>query len=373
MNVEEKKIKSRQFIAEEFTLAAHSAIALFHHNVQNLSNVFRLEGIFLEKIEKGEVDAGLSAEEQSEVKNFVLLDGLAKIMMVIEGFFALCEAVSNPKKGYRHLARSMAYYPTQDINDFIERLKRQEVNLRTLFRFPDAAKLKLESEELVFIEKKFNDSCQLLEKTIREIVEFYECNRIAYNKFKHGLSIIAGMKMTPKDPVEGEFPSMLLYALQRSGKREPPCLCHKSKESFMPEGLEWYDTVSIIPHWANTFKKYGNMMINAVLMVEHVTQNHLDWASNCGEDYFPLKWMGKGQYRPILYLPYKLEGSDKEMHERIVSKIVSNMNIAEKTFKWDFNITGEVMEKIFACFAANQVATLWGPPKAVSSARVEVE
>jgi hypothetical protein len=76
--VEEKKLNSRQFIiSSEFTPAAHTTLALFNRNVQNLSYVFNLEGILLDKIQKGELDTGLTVEVQLEAKNFILLDGLA--------------------------------------------------------------------------------------------------------------------------------------------------------------------------------------------------------------------------------------------------------------------------------------------------------
>jgi hypothetical protein len=375
MNKEEKKIKSRQFIASsKFTPATSTALALFNRNVQNLFYVFNLEGVLLEKVVKGEIDIGLPADAQIEAKNFIVLDGLAKIMMVAEGFFALCEAISNPRKGYKYLARSMARYSNSEIKNFIKRFKKREVNLWTLFRFPDLAKLKLEPEELVFIEKKFNDSCRLFEKTIAGVVDFYECNRIPYNKLKHGLSILSGMKLTRKDgPVEGEFPSVLIYALDRKGDRKPQCLCYRSRESFMSKGLEWYDTVSIIPYWQNTFKKYSGVMSDLLKMIEHLTHNHLNWASNCGEDFFPLKWVSKGKYTPILYLPYKPKGSDKELYGRIVNKIMSNMNIADKTYKFDINIPEKVMSKIFGCFAVNQVATIWAPTSSKSVTSVKIE
>ena len=212
MNVQEKRIRCRQFIASSnFTPAAHTVLALFNRNVQNLLNVVLLEGVLLEKIGKSEIDTGLPEDVLLEVKSFVLLDGLAKIMMMLEGFLALCEALSNPKKGYEHLAKSMARYDNKEINAFIKLFKVGKVKLWKLFRFPDIDRLNLESTEADFMRKLLNDSCRVFEETILKVIEFYECSRLAYNKLKHGFSIMAGMKLS--GPEGAEYPSTLIYAL----------------------------------------------------------------------------------------------------------------------------------------------------------------
>ena len=198
MNIQEKKERSRQFIASsEFTVATHTVLALFNRNAQNLLNAVTLEGILLDRIEKGEIDTGLAPDVLAETKSFVLLDGLAKIMMLTEGFFALCEALSNPKKGYKSLPETMARYDMREINDFIRRFKGKEIDVWNLFRFPKISELLIEPNEAVFIEKLFRDSCKVLETNIFKLIEFYECNRIPYYKLKHGLSIMAGMKVRP--------------------------------------------------------------------------------------------------------------------------------------------------------------------------------
>jgi len=372
MNIQEKRERSRQFIASsEFTVATHTVLALFNKNAQNLLNAVSLEGVLLDRIEKGEIDTGLPPDVLIETKSFVLLDGLAKIMMLAEGFFALCDAMSNPAKGYKSLPTTMARYDTREVNDFIRRFKDKKIDVWNLFRFPKISELLIEPNEAVFIRRLFKDSCKALEATIFKLIEFYECNRIPYYKLKHGLSIMAGMKVA--GPKEGSYPSLLIYALDRWENKDPPCLCHKTKDSLMPEDLKWFDTISMVPYWANTFKKHSEMMFSLRTMIEHLTLNHLDWASNCGKDYFPMKWTSETQCHAQIYLPYKLEGADKELYDQVVQKISNNMNLARKDYNFSFNIPGEVMEKVFTSFEKNQVATIRGQQggKSVSIAKVE--
>lgn len=372
MDPQEKRLRNRQFIASSnFTEATFTLLALFNRNVQNLLNTITLEGVLLDRIEKGEIDTGLPEDVLLETRHFIMLDGLAKIMMLIEGFFALSEAILNPNKGYKHVPKSMAYYRTRDINNFIKRFQDGDVSVWKLMGFPEISKLELNHDDAEFIERLFNDSCSLLAKTIKDLIDFYKCNRTAYNKLKHGLSILAGMKI--KGPEGVEFPQNAVYALDRWVNREPPCLCHKSKESFMPKGLEWYDTMTIIPFWRDTFRKHSGIMTDLRLIIEHLTSNHLHWASNCGEDYFPLKKKSDGKYTPIIYLPYKLEGPDKERFEHVVKKITDNMNIAKMQVSFDFNIKDEVMRKILEYIKSNQAATIWGPPSEITTSMVKVE
>jgi len=372
MDPQEKRLRNRRFIASSnFTEATFTLLALFNRNAQNLLNTIVLEGVLLDRIEKGEIEHGLPDDVLLETKHFIMIDCLAKIMMLIEGFFALCEAISNPNKGYRSIPKSMAYYKASDIDSFIERFKREEVSVWELVRFPEISKLNLNHEEANFLKRLFTDSCALLSKTITDLIDFYECNRIAYNKLKHGLSMLAGMKMM--SPKGIEFPSTVIYALDRWRNRKPRCLCHKSGESLMPSGLEWYDTITLIPYWQHTFRKHSSIMTDLRLLIEYLTTNHLHWASNCGEDYFPLKRKAKGQFTPMIYLSYKLEGSMKEQFEHVVKKITDNMNIAEIQVTFNFNLPDRVMRKILSCFKTNSAATIWAPPSEKTTSVVKVE
>ena len=108
-------------------------------------------------------------------------------------------------------------------------------------------------------------------------------------------------------------------------------------------------------------------------MINHVVFNHLDWASNCGEDYFPLKRKSDGRCIPYVFLPYKLEDPDKERFESVVKKITDNMNVAEMQVGFNLNIKDEVMTKILECIKLKQVATIWGPPSQTTTSVVKIE
>jgi len=371
MDLEDKRRRKFQFIADRGLAATITVLGLFNRNAQSMLNVVDLEGVLLRKIQNNEIDPGLPKDVLIETECFIMLDCLAKIMMLIEGFLVICDSITNVEKGLRSVPGSVSFYPSSVIRDFEERLKTGKVEVPRLFCFPDLDKLGLSPEEEALVAGLLRDSAGVLEKCILDIIDFYECNRIVYNKLKHGLSIIAGMRM--KGPEGVEFPSTLAYALDRWGDKIRGNVCHISKEALMPPGYEWYDTISVVPYWQNTFRGYSRVISDLRLAIQYLANNHLDWAANCGEDYFPIQRTSDGKVMPLLYLSQELEGMNKQRFEQIASRILSNMNVAETKIGFEFNMTNEVVSKLLACFGKNQVATIYGPPGGPSTSTVKVE
>jgi len=131
--------------------------------------------------------------------------------------------------------------------------------------------------------------------------------------------------------------------------------------------------MTIIPYEHPTFERQSAMLSTLLKLIEHVTNNHLCKASNCGEDYFPIELKPDGSAHGALFLPYKLKGEDKERYDAIVSKIIGNMYLPKWSVAKGFNFKEEVIEKIKKCFAQNQVATLWAPSSGVTTSTVKVE
>ena len=357
MNVDEKRVGSRQYISSpQFTEGTFSVLVLFHQNVSNLANVISLESVLLDKLDKGEIDHGLPSDILDQVKGFILLDGLAKIMMLAEGFFALVSALSDKKKGYRGVPKAMAHYYSSDIDDFIERFQKGKVEMYKLAGFPEVDRLNLTQQEKEFISKLLNDSSSHLGGIIEDIIAFYQCNRIPYNKLKHGLSVLSGFRL--RESEKWALAPSWVVALHHSGGKGPSCTHLKATTSIKPNELEWYDTIAIIPYERATFKRQSAVLRNLLELIEHIIRNHLDRASNCEEDYFPAVRRPDGSHGAIL-LPYRLEGEDKERFDRIVTKILGNMNLPEYSTSKRFSFTEELIEKIERCFAQNQVATVW--------------
>jgi len=354
MNIDEKRVRSRQYISSpKFTETTFSVLVLFRGNIANMTKVFSLEALLLDKLDKGEIDHGLPSDILDQVKGFILLDGLAKIMMLAEGFLALVSALSDEKRGYKGVPKAMADYRQGHIDDFIERFQKGEVEMCKLAGFPDVDRLNLTQQDKEFISRLLKDSSSRIREMVEDIVTFYQCHRIPYNKLKHGLSVLSGFRLS--GPGRWALAPSWVVALHHSGGKRLCCTHLTATTSIKPNELEWYDTIAIIPYERATFERQSAVLRNLLLLIEHIVRNHLDRASNCGEDYFPAARRPDGSHGSII-LPYRLEGKDKERFDRVATRILRNMNLPEYSMSRRFNFTEELIENIEKCFAQNQVA-----------------
>jgi hypothetical protein len=364
----EKKARSREFIKTKVTWATFTELMLFNRNAANLLNVIRLEKTLLDKLEKNEIDHGLSNESLLETKHLLLTDILAKIMMLIEGLMVLIESISNPKKGYPKLAEEMACYRPGSIWRVIESLRAGELDGATIAGLPRLDKLLINDLERRALEPFFRESSRTFIKLLTVIANFYECNNIVYNKFKHGLSLIAGM--TLKNPQQQSVASVIV-ALDRR-ETAPPCTSREMPERLMPPEVEWFNTMCYVPFGKLALDKYGEIASILFELISYLTNNHMFLAANCDEDYFPIRIMPNGNYVPSLLLEHDLSPEEKNLLEPIVRKITENMNIPEFRFNLNLNFSDEAIKRVLESFQDHASALIWSSGRSESSAAVIV-
>lgn len=372
MNVEEKKARKFEFIRKRFTESAFTELALFDRNAQSLVNVVRLEMMVHDKLERKEIETGLSDELLLEVKQFLYIDALAKIMMLIEGLLAMSDAISDPGKGYAKISEAMISYRDPSILKFISRFRAKQVDLWKLAGLPALEKLPITAQEAADLKVAFQESVTIFEEFLTIVVNFYECNMIPYNKFKHGLSLIAGMQL--KDPQQRTV-AHVLTALERTRKgRVPSCTCYQTTERLVPPDIGWFNTLCFVP--SPQREKYESIINSLLSAISFIAGNHILYALNCGEDYFPLKMGPDGTPVPFLLLPKNslfLAEYGKKQIEPIIKKVVANTNYSQKTtINFIVTITDEKMRKILECFREHASALIWSSEAASGSATVTV-
>jgi len=367
MNVEQKKAKKFSFIHEHFTESAFTELALFDRNAKNLINAIRIELTLCDRLEKKQFETGLTGESLSEAQQFLYMDVLAKIMMLIEGLLALSDAISDPAKGYAGIARAMTEY---GLNlQFIARFRAKQVDLWQLAGLPQLEKLPINKQEREELKLALDETVKIFEQFLATIIHFYECNKIPYNKFKHGLSMIPGMQLkNPQQQIVGS----VLAALEAKDK-PPDCTCFEMKERLVPPDVGWFNTVCLVPP-----PQKGNheLIINSLLSaIQFLTSNHMFYAVNCGEDYFPLKLNPDGTYVPMLLFPKDsryLKEDEKKRLEPIIKKVTENMNISKMTFNFNWDFSDKKMAEILKCFQDHGSALIWSSESESGSAKVEM-
>jgi len=360
MNLQEKREKALDFVTSEFTWASYTSLNLFSLNVQNMIHLIELTGIVLTKIEKGEIEHTMSDDQLLRMKHLILSDSLAKLMMIVEGVLALCSALSDLGARKRDIAHRMMWYAQEQIDAFIERFERNRVSIWKIAGFPDLAKLQrncgLTNSERRLIWELFQDSCAVIRKALKEIIDFYQNNRIIYGKFKHGLTILLGFKVGSQGG--DDIPSTVSLALDHRS-HEPPSICVRAVGQLPPE-YQWFNTISILPYWKATFEKYSGIMSDIRKMVTYIANNHLLWAENCGEDYFPLERQPDGKWVPTIYATKSLTQEQQTTYESIIQKITANMYyVANRLFNFQLNLKDKSLKMILECLQRDQVATIF--------------
>jgi hypothetical protein len=367
MNVAEKKVKKFDFIHDYFTESAFTQLALFDRNAKNLINAIGIELMLCESLEKKQFETGLRGEFLLEAQQFLQLDVLAKIMMLIEGFLALSDAISDPAKGYAGIAKAMTEYGLS--LKFIERFNAKQVDLWKLAGLPELKKLPITEQEKEELKLVFDETVKMFEQFFATIIRFYESNKIPYNKFKHGLSLISGMQL--KNPQQ-QIVATVIAALDT--KPNPPDFtCFEMNQRLVPPNIGWFNTVCFVPP-----SEMGShrLIINSLLgVIPFLTTNHLFYAVNCGEDYFPLKQNPDGKYVPMLLFPTDsryLKEDEKKRLSPIIDKVTQNMNISTMTFNFNWNFSDEKMARILKSFQDHGSAIIWSSETDSGSAKVEL-
>jgi hypothetical protein len=368
MELEEKKKLQSDFTRNHFSENTFTELVLFARNSKVLINVIRLELALHEKIEKGEFPTGLTGEYLSETKQFLYMDALAKIMMLIEGLFALADAISDTAKGYCKIAQAMARYEDRVIPEFIARFRAKQVDLQRLAGLPDVNKLRITESERSIVREAFKETENGIAQFLSVVIRFYECNSIPYNKFKHGLSLIPGMKLKNS---EQKTIASLLIALDKRGKR-PSCVAIETKERLVPSQLGWFNTMSLVP--SPQIATYESIISPLLALILYITTNHLLFAANCGEDYFPGE-LSDGKFKPRLLLapgsPYLKEDADRRLSP-VILKIINNMSIPTFQVNFNLNFSPEKIAKILKSFQDHGSALIWSSESEQGSARVDL-
>lgn len=240
--------------------------------------------------------------------------------------------------------------------------------MQKLAGLPAIDKLLITEPEKDAVRKAFEETQKVFEQFLNVVIIFYECNSIPYNKFKHGLSLIPGMKL--KNP-EQQMVASVLTVLDRRG-RAPFCATIETKERLVPPEIGWFNILCFVP--SPQIEIYESIITPLLSAISFITSNHLLYAVNCGEDYFPGE-QSDGKFTPKLLLPPGspyLQANGKAQLEPIIKKIVENMSLPTMTFNFNLNFTREKIAKILESFRNHGSALIWSSEAEPGSAKVDL-
>ena len=87
---------------------------MLSNNIDLIVNYIKLQGMLFEKIQNGELE-DLNLDRKKDALKLILhLDALSKIMMLLETFFTLIQALSTGN--YKNVLSKLTKYNSNDIN-----------------------------------------------------------------------------------------------------------------------------------------------------------------------------------------------------------------------------------------------------------------
>jgi hypothetical protein len=282
--VELKKAKATEFVAsKEFGLATWSSLFIIRRSVYTMVNAIKAESAFVKQLEAFQSDLPKEPLEKEELRDFMQLDVIGKLMMLIETVYALSDALSTSKCD---VPGKMAFYGPGIVLRFLQRVERNDGKaiLARVLALPNSTDLPIEDNERIALAHLSVKTCETFLESLRDWAHFYANHSTIYNKLKHGLSLSTALHVKDENGVEVKDFS-LSFAYDRVGKRSiPPNSLFVSGQLF--EG-KWFDTVNIVPFSENNLTLYIKIASEIDEWTGYIIDNQMTWAENCGKVYLP--------------------------------------------------------------------------------------
>lgn len=344
MTLSEKKRKFKRFITTEYSDATFHYLNIFKSCCLYCLRIIEINGVAITKLEKGEISHNFDDDTLLGIKHMILLDALSKLMMLMEGFFVFNYCLLNNLK---KLPLKMVTYQPREAYTFIKKIESKNIqwdDIWKIFAYPKLENLSLTVKEKAAVKRVLKSSSKCILSNYMDLINFYKNHSIIYNKFKHGFSLIPGMKEVNSD-------DSFTMALDRKEEK------HRVKGKFFHSSMLYYgfyNAFSILPFKQETFKNLSKYLANLQNLIENIVENHNLRAFNCDIDYMPKSLIIDANFPKQKYRNF----------QNIMDKKLSSSIDMSRIGKSAINITArkEFKEKMEKMFEENHVATFWTNP-----------
>jgi len=197
MDIEQKRREFMAYLEREYSATAFYYLNLFGHNFLLCCDLIHLDGVTIKFLEEGKIEHTYPNDALNAIKGMIVLSALSKIMVLIESFLRMTDALG---KDFKKLPNEMLRYSSKrSLDTILDKAKNGYLSkdeIWRIFGFPHIEDLPLSKEEKYLVEKVLDHSADQIRTFYERIAQFYDDHRIAYNKFKHGLSVIVGLEPT---------------------------------------------------------------------------------------------------------------------------------------------------------------------------------
>jgi len=321
MLTEKEKLAQRDsFIVSSFGIDTFHTLFMFKQNSLGTLSTIGFIGQLIEKIaDKNIFPTNLSEEQIIQIKQYLILDIISKLLTIIEGLLVLVHSLS---VDYTTTTKNMIKYPLNLQWMVIKNLLQNKYDLEKVFALPSITELPLTTEEKTDLKCIYQKNSSNIREALLMLGKFYEKCNIIYNKSKHGLSLSPLSFISPISKKEFENSSLSAFD-------------HKNNESDMPKDhyistLDnnsdsiWFNVESRVNFNKKLFSEIGTVINHLEILCTTVVDNHLTFANNCGQNYLPVHETSSGKYS-ISFLINNASGNEIKLLETLNKKILENM------------------------------------------------
>ncbi len=265
------------------------------------------------------VGSPLTAVQDRELfVDYLYLDAMAKTETIIETFLALCYVLAFESGT---TAQSLARYPSMvwkvlpKLDEHILGNERKNTVTKIL-SLPEVNSItNLSQEERNLIQKLTDLSIEKFAEDYTAARGFYESHLIPYDKMRHGMSVMLGMKSNL------DRANFAVDVLKERKMRKPPNIVEIN--GAFPLG----NVLSIVPADERTLKLYEGMARETDMYARYIVGSVLSRICNSDEGYLPCV-MHNEQTWLLSYVPKSpMSADEKKMFDQICERIQPNFVI----------------------------------------------
>jgi len=375
LNKEEKIAQFDDFMrSKKFGIDTWMTLQLFKNNTHYILTTLKLYGVLIKRLDEGNIPNNLGPRDKVVVKQFIILDVIMKLEILVESTLVLIQALSKDRNS---VPKFMTYYDTDIIRIAIDKIKNRRYNMEKILGLLKISQIPfLSREERKYLSSDYGELVKKMYKNLDTLAEFYEDFRLIYGKTKHGLTINPGLDLTydpqhiQKNP---QFEDSLLIGHDIKREKDLPqgYIIPPKKEN--PEEGEFYNK------FFNTMTcvKFNNKLIGRITrlssilaeIVPYLCDNHMTYAQNCGESYLPY-FNYDGKIGIYFSNTNPTDEDSIKVRTEITKKIIPIMNVKNI----DLNTVNSFNQpEMVNSLENNNVTNIWRPfPKAKNNRRLHL-
>jgi len=360
--LELKQAKATEFIrSKEFGIATWSTLFIVQRAVYTMANAIKAESLLARQLETFSSVLPEQLSEREELRDFLQLDVISKVMMLIETISALSDALL---ANMYEVPMRMTFYRPGTVSRLLYELNESNgrAHVAKILALPDPSSLPVGDREKTAFATLSDRTCDTFLGCLRAWADFYYNHSIAYNKLKHGLSLSTGLHPKDENGVEVKDIS-LSFAYDRVGKRRRKT----PSNSLLVRGQlldgSWFDTVNIIPYSEENLILYTNMAAEIYDWISYIVDNQLTRAENSGGVYLPGRLSLRERSYQVSYRCKEFQGARANLRSAF-HKIVKLMYINQNRthgMSFVFGIDRSV-PKLLSSFSVWHSATVSASP-----------